>query len=1745
MNEPATSRKGSDPKADTEPTNIRGRSLRRLYDKHDGKVSDKWSIYLSEYDRFFSRYRNKPVRILEIGIQNGGSLEIWGKYFTKAEIILGCDINQNCGLLRFDDGKIDVVIGDANAEDVKRSIVDRSEAFDIIIDDGSHRSSDVIRTFTGYFPHLSDGGIFVVEDLHTSYWQDFEGGLYDPLSSMSFFKRLLDLINHEHWGLDHSRTDALAAFANRYGVVFDDPSLASIHSVEFLNSLCIVTKRPSQENVLGRRYVAGEVAAVEQSILRLDGTALNAASQAGNPWSLRSMTMEEEITSKRELGDHREAQMQALLEEVAKARREIESRSDEIAGARAQLAERLEEINALQAELSTAHAAASTLLADRDNARFEEVRLHGVLDAVYASTSWRLTRPLRGIASRVRAIGKAPMTARRVLARGAYICWHKLPLSVDVKRKLKSAVFSTFPSLFGVTNAYRAWRSLEAPDAPMGYVGTALYRPASSGPAVAPEPVYVPRLEAPPLHQKPVRVIAFYLPQFHPTPENDEWWGQGFTEWTNVRPAQPQFFGHHQPHEPDALGYYDLRDTAVQYRQINLAKLYGVEGFCFYFYWFGGKRLLEKPLENWLGDKSLDMPFCLCWANENWSRRWDGLDQEILIAQDHSPQDDLAFIAEVAPYLRDPRYIRIDGKPLLLVYRPSLLPAAAETAQRWRTWCRENGIGEIFLAYTQSFEAVSPDRYGFDAAVEFPPNNSAPPNVTHTVAPLHDDFATTVYDWSVFPQRSENYPPRKYKLFRSVCPGWDNTARRKRGGTVFINNTPALYRGWLGNAIEDTLAHVKEPSERLVFVNAWNEWAEGAHLEPDTVNGYAYLQATRDALEAASGKCKPRIAIVSHDAHPHGAQLLALNLAKGFTQLGFAPDLVVLGDGPLLGRFADTATVHRINVPEGDAADVLCRLTAIRNAGAEVAVVNTTVSGMLVPLLKQAGFRTVCLVHELPGILKSYGLADAAEAIAEGADTVVFPAEIVKAGFEEFVGRPVSQSVVRPQGLYLRMPYHAGDRQRVREAVRAKLQLSTNTSIILCAGYADHRKGLDLFVDVCLTLMRSNPDVVAVWVGHVDRAFHAKQMQRVREAGLEDRFVFVGLVENPQEYYFAADIYALTSREDPFPSVVLEALDATVPVVAFEGAGGFQDLLKRDCGSLVPAFDTDAMAKAINGLLDDPDNARNLAGVGRDIVRQEFSFSHYLHDLLIYAERPSPRVSVIVPNYNYARYLGARLSSIADQTMRPYELIVLDDASTDESVEVIQQFLADCDISCRLVVNAQNSGSVFRQWMRGVEMARGDYVWIAEADDLADPGFLAELMPAFERDEVVMSYCQSRQIDGAGRVLSEHYLDYVADIDRSRWTKPYVVDGRQEIAEALYLKNTIPNVSGVLFRREALREALSQHLDEIASYRNAGDWVAYLRLLEKGDIAFHPHALNAHRRHQSSVTIGSFNASHLQEIARVQSETIARFHLGAAAQESASAYAQRLYEQFGLATGDKPRFEWHQVSGETRAKAEETNSADMINSESKRKLGESVAIVGAAWVESPYYDDAEPWTHLFWDEDKNFRRLFNKLDLTSVLELSCGHGRHAERVAQMTDRLTLMDIHEANLDFCRDRLRAYPFVRYLKGDGATFEPVEQGSVTAIYCYDSMVHFSPDIVESYLRDAARILRPGGMGLFHHSNYPAPMNRHYGRNPLARNHMTRKLFETYAKSAGLVVRESNIIHWGGVDELDCVTLVERPD
>ena len=349
------------------------------------------------------------------------------------------------------------------------------------------------------------------------------------------------------------------------------------------------------------------------------------------------------------------------------------------------------------------------------------------------------------------------------------------------------------------------------------------------------------------------KIIAFYLPQFHPFDENDKWWGSGFTEWTSVTKARPNFVGHYQPRLPADLGYYDLRLPEVLVQQAELARRYGIQGFCFYYFWFGGKRLLERPIEQMLATGMPDFPFCLCWANENWTRKWDGQDHEVLMPQSHSPEDDRAVILDLIRFFRDQRYIRIDGRPLILVYRVTLFPNFAQTAGLWRSICREQGIGEIYIAMVESFELVytntSPNKLGCDASVEFPPQGLAETK-SPTGRTINSNFSGSVADYRDLVVRYATREIPAYTRFRGVVPGWDNTARRQNTGFCFEHATPGSFQAWMEEIIEQTrIQHYGD--ERVVFVNAWNEWAEGAYLEPDQRFGHSYLEAVKNAVDAA------------------------------------------------------------------------------------------------------------------------------------------------------------------------------------------------------------------------------------------------------------------------------------------------------------------------------------------------------------------------------------------------------------------------------------------------------------------------------------------------------------------------------------------------------------------------------------------------------------------------------------------------------------------------------------------------------------------------------------------------------------------------------------------------------------------------------------------------------------------------------------------------------------------------------
>lgn len=349
-----------------------------------------------------------------------------------------------------------------------------------------------------------------------------------------------------------------------------------------------------------------------------------------------------------------------------------------------------------------------------------------------------------------------------------------------------------------------------------------------------------------------VRAIAFYLPQFHPIPENDAWWGAGFTEWRNVVRARPNFAGHYQPHLPADLGFYDLRVPETRAQQAALAHEHGIGAFCYYHYWFSGKRLLQRPFDEVLASGAPDFPFCICWANESWTRRWDGLDRDVLIAQGYDDGDALALIRDLLPAFADHRYVRVDGRPLLLVYCPDAIPDPHRWADVWRGAAKGAGHPDLYLALVQSVNqtTMDPTAIGYDAAVEFPPHLTLSQQIAVDPNTKRPGFQGDILDYVSCAQNALARPRPPYRLFRGVMTGWDNTARVPDIARCFVNAEPANYERWLAAAAALT-REWQEGDERIVFVNAWNEWAEGCHLEPDLRYGRAFLEATRRALGGA------------------------------------------------------------------------------------------------------------------------------------------------------------------------------------------------------------------------------------------------------------------------------------------------------------------------------------------------------------------------------------------------------------------------------------------------------------------------------------------------------------------------------------------------------------------------------------------------------------------------------------------------------------------------------------------------------------------------------------------------------------------------------------------------------------------------------------------------------------------------------------------------------------------------------
>jgi lipopolysaccharide biosynthesis protein len=349
------------------------------------------------------------------------------------------------------------------------------------------------------------------------------------------------------------------------------------------------------------------------------------------------------------------------------------------------------------------------------------------------------------------------------------------------------------------------------------------------------------------------RLIAFYLPQFHPIPENDEWWGKGFTEWTNVAKAKPFFPGHYQPHIPADLGFYDLRVPETRLAQAEMARQHGIEGFCYYHYWFAGKRLLERPFNEVLKSREPSLPFCLCWANETWSGKWHGCPDRVLIEQTYpGPEDDAQHFAVLAEAFADDRYLKVDDKPLLVVFSPKGLPEPRRTTDLWRDLARRRGFPGLHLVGVGN-APWSPGESGFDAATpENLPRAKWVDGESGRTRPLKRSLRRMLhYPLEVYPyEKAIRYflvpEGADARVYPCVIPNWDNTPRCGLAGRVLHKSTPKLFRRHL-RATLDQVAH-KPLDHRIVFIKSWNEWAEGNYLEPDLKYGYGYLEAIRSEL---------------------------------------------------------------------------------------------------------------------------------------------------------------------------------------------------------------------------------------------------------------------------------------------------------------------------------------------------------------------------------------------------------------------------------------------------------------------------------------------------------------------------------------------------------------------------------------------------------------------------------------------------------------------------------------------------------------------------------------------------------------------------------------------------------------------------------------------------------------------------------------------------------------------------------
>ncbi len=598
---------------------------------------------------------------------------------------------------------------------------------------------------------------------------------------------------------------------------------------------------------------------------------------------------------------------------------------------------------------------------------------------------------------------------------------------------------------------------------------------------------------------------------------------------------------------------------------------------------------------------------------------------------------------------------------------------------------------------------------------------------------------------------------------------------------------------------------------------------------------------------------KNSILFVMHSANEGGASLLSLNIIKTLKKNhGLDVITILIQGGKLEKEVKKYSTVYCLNQSSfsyiEDSEKVVKLIQKIKKLGVNKCISNSVTSSIISDVLFKNDIEIISLVHELNTSIEAYDYKKAARNAVKFSKRLIFPNEFVANEFRE--NYPISDEKIKikPQGMYNTFKLNI-TKEKAKEKICEKLKIPLDSKLIMNCAYGDIRKGVDIFFEIYKSFILKNENAHFIWIGNLDPVYEQWLNYDIKKLNLEKNIHFVGYIDELETYYKGVDIFLLTSREDPFPSAVLESISLGTPALAFENTGGIPELNNK-IGSLnIEYLNIENSVEKIEILLKNKELYSEVSQKGEEYIKKEHDHEKYVQFLIKELEIPHVfKVSVIIPNYNYEIFLEERLYTICNQSYKPYEIIFLDDCSSDNSIKKAETLLKEYDIPYRIIPNKENKGC-FKQWAAGIELAKGDIVWIAEADDLCELSFIESLISSFKDSEVNLAYSQSKIINEKSEIIMENYLEYTNDLSEIKWLDNYYASGQEEIVDGLAIKNTIPNASAVLIRKSAI----IHDIEELKKYSICGDWFAYISSIKNGKIFFNAKNLNMHRRHSKSI----------------------------------------------------------------------------------------------------------------------------------------------------------------------------------------------------------------------------------------------------------------------------------------------------